>query len=495
MSKHNPLIKKVKKQFLSINDLIENYFNSIKYFKRNYKKILLNKDNRVFLGFSIAVILTLTYLLIPTFYNKDLIQSQIKSQILKNYNINIKFNEKINYGLIPKPHFSAKNLSILSGEKEIGVTKNLKIFIGLGQFFSSKKINMKNLLFYKTDFNIYFGDVNFFKKLLQTAPNENKILFKKSNVFFRDSNDEVLFINKIYNNEFYYDSNNLQNVVIAKNEVFNIPFKLIVKNDKFNQKILSEFVSKKIRLRIDHEINYDKKIKNGLFDILFVNKGTTINYKLKKDSINFYSKENKNYYEGLIDFKPFHISANFSYEGLSTKNLFEGDSIFIDLINSQIFNNENLSAKINLNVKDITNINELNNLKLNISIEEGKINFSDSTIMWKNDLKATFSESYLTTEGGISLLGTILFDFDNLDNFYSSFQIKKKDRKDIKQMEIDYVYDFSTKNISFDNPRINNSQNIKLDEFLNTFNYKKDRSFNKITFKNFVSNFFEAYAG
>ena len=62
-------------------------------------------------------------------------------------------------------------------------------------------------------------------------------------------------------------------------------------------------------------------------------------------------------------------------------------------------------------------------------------------------------------------------------------------------MEIDYVYDFSTKNISFDNPRINNSQNIKLDEFLNTFNYKKDRSFNKITFKNFVSNFFEAYAG
>ena len=354
---------------------------------------------------------------------------------------------------------------------------------------------MKNLLFYKTDFNIYFEDINFFKKLLQTAPNENKILFKKSNIFFRDKNDEVLFINKIYNNEFYYDSNNLQNVVIAKNEVFNVPFKLIVKNDKFNQKILSEFVSKKIRLRIDHEINYDKKIKDGLFDILFVNKGTTIDYKLKKDSINFYSKENKNYYEGSIDFKPFHISANFNYEGLSTKNLFEEDSIFVDLINSQVFNNENLSAKLNLNIKDITNINELNDLRLNISIEEGKINFSDSTIMWKNDLKATFSESYLTIDDGISLLGTILFDFDNLDNFYSSFQIKKKDRKDIKQMEIDYVYDFSTKNISFDNPRINNSQNIKLDEFLNTFNYKKDRSFNKITFKNFISNFFEAYAG
>ena len=495
MSKHNPLIKKVKKQFLSINDLIENYFNKIKYLRSNYKKILLNKDNRVFLGFSIVVILTLTYLLIPTFYNKDLIQSQIKSKILKNYNINIKFNKKINYGLLPRPHYSAKNLSILRGDKEIGITKNLKIFIGMGQFFSVKEINMKNLLFHKTDFNIYLEDISFFQKLLQTAPNENKILFKKSNIFFRDNNDEVLFINKIYNNEFSYDSNNLQNVLIAKNEVFNVPFKLIVKNDKFNKKVLSEFVSKKVRLRIDHEINYDKKIKYGLFDILFVNKGTSISYKLNKESIDFSSKDNKNFYKGSIDFKPFHISANFNYEGLSTKNLFEEESIFIDLINAQIFNNENLSAQLNLNVKNITNINELNDLRLNISIEEGKINFSNSTIMWKNDLKVTFSESYLTVEDGISLLGTVLLEFDNLDNFYSSFQIKKKNRKKIKQIEIDYVYDFSTKNISFDNSRINNSQNIKLDEFLNTFNFKKDRSFNKITFKNFVSNFFEAYSG
>ena len=43
MSKHNLLIKKIKKQILSINDLIESYFNKLKYFKSNFKKILLNK--------------------------------------------------------------------------------------------------------------------------------------------------------------------------------------------------------------------------------------------------------------------------------------------------------------------------------------------------------------------------------------------------------------------------------------------------------------------
>ena len=43
MNKHNLLIKKVKKQILSINDLIESSFNKLKYFISNYKK-MENKD-------------------------------------------------------------------------------------------------------------------------------------------------------------------------------------------------------------------------------------------------------------------------------------------------------------------------------------------------------------------------------------------------------------------------------------------------------------------
>ena len=61
--------------------------------------------------------------------------------------------------------------------------------------------------------------------------------------------------------------------------------------------------------------------------------------------------------------------------GLSTKNLFNDDSIFVDIIKTEIFNNKNLNAKINLNLKDITDINELNNLFLKIDIEEGEIIF------------------------------------------------------------------------------------------------------------------------
>ena len=96
MSKHNLLNKKIKKQILSINDLIESSFNRLRYFKLNYKKILNSKENRLVLIIGIVVILTLSYLLIPTFYNKNIIQSQIKNQILKKYGVSVKFNEKIN---------------------------------------------------------------------------------------------------------------------------------------------------------------------------------------------------------------------------------------------------------------------------------------------------------------------------------------------------------------------------------------------------------------
>ena len=85
MSKHNLLIKKIKKQILSINDLIESNFNKLKYFKSNYKKILLSRENRLVLIIGIVVILTLSFLLIPTFYDKSVIQSQIKNQILKKF--------------------------------------------------------------------------------------------------------------------------------------------------------------------------------------------------------------------------------------------------------------------------------------------------------------------------------------------------------------------------------------------------------------------------
>ena len=495
MPKHNQFIKKLKSQFVSTNNTIESYFNNLKFFIKDLKKRKLSQNNKAFLTSTFIIILIVSYYLIPTVYNKELIQLKIKNQIFKKYNIDIKFNNKIKYGLLPKPHFLTKDLSILHNDKEIGIVKNFKINIKGNNFFLTRGIEFKNLVFNKCDFNIYQEDLIFFEELLKTEPSENKIIIKDSNIFFKDNNDDILFINKIKKSEFYYDSYNLVNVLRSKNEIFNIPYKLMIKNDKFNKLVSTEFNSQKIRLNIENDISYDSKIQQGLMKILFVNQTTTLEYELKENLLNFSTEGKKNQYDGLIEFKPFYLKANFNYDALSTKDWFSDNSILYNLIKSELLNNENLNINLNLKIKDIININELNNLSFNLGIESGEINLSESNIMWKDDLMINLTESLLNIDQNeIYLIGKIVIRIEDINDFYKSFQIKKSYRKKIEEIEFDFNYNFTKQKISLNNFEIDDKPNLDIENFVEKFN-SEEKFFNKITFKNFVNDFFRIYFG
>ena len=166
------------------------------------------------------------------------------------------------------------------------------------------------------------------------------------------------------------------------------------------------------------------------------------------------------------------------------------------MIKSEIFNNQNLNANLKFNLKDITNIAELNDLFLNLNVKEGIINLSDSSLMWKEDVKILLDESFLNYDGTqINLDGKITLEFKNLNNFYKSFQIKKNIRKKIKKVELYFVYDFNQNNMSFSNARIDGKPNLNIEKFFDNFNDNEVRTFNRVRFKNFVSNFFKIYSG
>mgnify|MGYP001321175060 FL=1 len=496
MIKHSSLIKKIKKQILSINTLIENSFNKLKYFKKNYKKIIFNKDNRVFLISATLILITLTYLLIPTSYNKTLIETELKNHILKKYDIRIKFNNDVRYGLLPKPHFTSKNLSIFNDKEEVGIVEDFKAYVQIRKFFQRDKIFIEDLIFKKGDFYFKKKDFLFLKKLLETEPNEKMIIIKDSNIFFKDKNDEVIFINKIFNSKVYYDLKNLKNILKSKNEIFNISYNLEIKNDKFEKNFLTKFNSHKIRLNLENNFNYDKENRSGILDILFINKNTSLKYELKKNKIIFVSNDLNDTYDGLVEIKPFYFDANFNYDGLSLKDFFNQDSLIVNLIRSEIFNNKNLNGNIKIKLNDITNINELNNLFLNIEVTEGKINFSRSNVKWKEDLIINLSESYLNyDESQINLEGKINFEFKDIDNFYRSFQIEKIDRKKINKIEMYFLYDFNRNKVTLSNPKIDGNLNLNIEEYVENFNSLENDIFNRIKFKNFVKNFFATYAG
>ncbi len=495
MNKLNLIPKKLKQRLLSINDSIENTFNKIKYLKSNLKKTNIIQNNRVFFGIAGVVILTLSYFLIPTIHNKDIIQSKIKNHVLKKYNFDVRFNEKIRYGLLPKPHFTSKDLTIIKNEKEIGIVKDFYTFINLGNFFSINNLELKDISIIDADFSITIEDLVFFQEFLKTEPNENKIIFKNSNIFFKTLNGDLLFINKVKNNKFYYDPNNLENVSVSKNLIFNTPYKLTIKNNKYKKELSSNFNSSKIRLNIENKVNYSEDLKDGIIELSFINKKKSLNYEISDNSIKFLSEDKKDL-GGYIDFKPFYLDIDLFYDGISTKNLFRDDSLLVDLIKSGILNNQNLNVNINLDIKDITNIDELNNLDLSINLEQGNITLSKSKILWKDDLEIILNDALINHDDNeIFLLGKLLFSAKNIDNFYKSFQVKRKDRKNIKQMDLDFVYNFNKNTFSFDNVRIDNKSNKKLDDFIEKYNSNEKKFFNKITFKNFVNEFFGNYDG
>ncbi len=287
----------------------------------------------------------------------------------------------------------------------------------------------------------------------------------------------------------------MKNVLVSKSKVFNVPYKLIIGNDKLNEILEFEFVSKKLVLKIENETDYKKKNDTGNLKISFKNKNNTFKYQINQNTLDITSKDNNRIFKGLIEFKPFYLVSNFKYQTFRIKDLLE-NPFFMEILRSQILNNKNLNAKIDFDVKDVYDFDRFSDLSLKLKIEEGNYNFSNSNIIWKENVNVRFSDSFLNfNKEKINLNGRTSFDVKNQDEFYKFFQIKKDLRKDIKKIELDFNYDFNDEKITFDNLRIDDRSNKKIDEIVSNFNSKSKKFFNKVTFKNFVNDILLAYFG
>ena len=148
MLKKKSLISKFNKLLISRIELIESFFNRLKNILKLKKKKKINLksiNNRITIGVGSLTILILSYFLIPTLYDNDLIKTNLKNQIIEKYNLEVKFEKNLGYGLFPKPHFFVKNTTIIFNEKNIAKAEVTKIYISIKNFFSSKDIKIKDL--------------------------------------------------------------------------------------------------------------------------------------------------------------------------------------------------------------------------------------------------------------------------------------------------------------------------------------------------------------
>ncbi len=490
------IIKKFNKILISTNELIESFFNRINKYTKNKKKnksYLKNIDKKITIGISSIVIIIFSYFLIPTFYNKDEINSLIKNQILEKYNLKVKFNQNLKYGLFPKPHFFSDDLTINYLEEELAISKNTKIHISINNFFSPDKIKIKNIFFKKNEFSLNSNTMSFFIDVLNSNKSENKLFFKKSNFFYKNKIDDVVFLSKINQLNFEYDQENLVHKAFLKFQIFNLPFTLVITNNLNDKKTIMELKSKKIRLNIKNYFNYLNDI-DGSLNVRVINKEKIFNYEVNDNNLKFLSKDLN--FDGNLEFKPFYFTSNLNFNNLNLKNLFVDESIIINLINSKIFNNPNLNANLNINFNDVSNRNNLKNFIVKIFLKEGDLFIKNSSVTWNNSVLINFDDVQLITDKNIiKMIGTFNFKFKDLDNFYSYYQVKRNYRSKMDSISLDFVHDLSQQKITLDNLKIDNKSHKKINNFLNKFNSQNKNMFNKVTFRNFIKEFFSYYEG
>ena len=490
-NKHAP----IKKKLNYLDNRIESFFEKIRNLKKynQSKKKFYYLNNKIAISIASTMLLILSYFLIPVFYKEDIVKASLIKQTFNKYDFQIEFNEKIKYGLFPKPFFYTKNLNIKYNNKILANSDYVKFYISFNNLFS-ENILTKNLVFQNTEFNVNSNNINFFLKVLNSSDRENKFIFKKSRFFYNDENKDLLFLSKIDDLSFFYDDVNDSQKVNSNFEVFNIPFKLNVSKNITNKNKSIKLSSKKLRLDIDTSVVHDGTKITGIFDIETINKKNLFKYIISDNSLNFLSLD-KNF-RGDVNFKPFYFSTDLNFKYINQRKIFQSKSLLIDLLDSELLNNPNLNASINININQIDKFELLKNFVSRVHLGEGKILMKDFKTTWNNSVLINSSEiEFLNDIEGKKLVGEIIFNFADIEKFFRYFQIKRNYRDVFDTIILDFVYDFTLDKFSLNNLKIDNNSSKKIDNFINQFNKSDANSLNKVTIRNFIKKFFQIYAG
>ena len=496
MRKHNNFVKFFKKINLSINNLLEKYLNKLNF--NNLSNIA--RSNKVFLTSVALIILFLSYLSLPHTYNKDEIRKELKSQLLNRFNINFIFPKNFNYKFYPRPHFIIEESSIIVDQIAISDVKKLKIYLTLDNFFSSKNIIVKDVILENSNFNFDKKNYNFFLQILDNNFLESTFKIKDSNIFYRDTDKEVLFINKILNMKYYYDSKQLKNIVYSENEIFNIPYSFNSYIDKVKKKIFTKINLNLLKLQIENEIEYKDNSKDGLMRFIYDKNKSEASYKLNKNLFvfNYFEKliNPKFNYEGKINFDPFYANLKGDTDKINLSYLFKFNSLTTQLLKTEILNNKNLNIGLIINSKKIAKYQSFINFLLNFKIEEGLIDIDNSKFSWGKhaDFKILNSLLYLNNNNLI-LDGKLIVDVKNEQEIFKFLQMSKNLRPKLKNLELNFYYNFDQQTLDFKNIRVNDKISENLNNALEKIILKKDKLQNKIYFKNLMKKAIADYVG
>ena len=496
MNKKNYFVKSLNKIYLSINNLLKKNLNKLNF--NNFSKIA--RSNNFFFIFVALIILFVSYLSIPNIYTKAKIHTELKKQLLEKFNLNFKFSQNLNYKFLPRPHFTNEDTIILNDQNEISKIKNLKIYVSLKNLFSLKNIKVNNVILEDANINLNNQNYDFFLELLKADFKNNSFEIRDSNVFFKTEDDEVLFINKIINMKYFYDFKNLNNIVVSKNEIFNIPYQLELFVDRTKKKIFSELSLNLLKLKIENELDYSRNIKNGSTHLTIKQNKSKASYIINKNSLifNLFDKVNSpNFlYKVNINFNPFYSKLQGSTKEIDLSTLFNSNALLAELLKSEILNNINLNFNLDINANKFKKYQGFDDIFLNSKIKEGLIDIDNTKFNWKDYAKFKILDSLIHVKNSELVLdGKLEIIIKDSQEIYKTLLTPKNYRTEIEKIELNFNYNFDQKILKLNDIRVDNVINKNVGNILKNLIVRSDKLQNKIYFKNMVNKAIKSYAG
>ena len=211
----NSLIKKNLNKFnFFINNLLKKYLSKLSFLFEKDELLKYLGVKRILVFFIALFFLIFSYFSVPYVYNSEKLITNIKSQLLKNLNLDFNLSENYSYSIFPKPNFTFKESSFLNKVENLG---EIRVYISSKNLIFQNKIKIKDIIFNKMNFNLNKENYNFFKELLTNDFSKFTLIIKNSNIFYKNNKNDVLFINKINQLKYFYDFKNLENIILVNN--------------------------------------------------------------------------------------------------------------------------------------------------------------------------------------------------------------------------------------------------------------------------------------
>lgn len=455
------------------------------------KKIKFS-SKKIYLSFTIFFFIFFIYLSVPALYTFNKLKPEIENKLFNDFGLKIDL-KKGKYVFFPTPRFKFNDSKIFNERNRLISNKNLiTIPINIFNLIGIKNLKYNLVEISKATINFEVADLKKLDKFFLNISENKKINILKSKLFIYDDENTQITLIELKKMKIYLKNNNPK--VIANTEIFKTAVNFSYEKNNYFQLSIPELV-----LTSKTTFN-NKKINNFSKTIIRIPKNLfTINHQYKNNKFIIDNSKldldfSNGNFEGLVDLNPFFFNLNFMFNNLNFLKLVENKFKIIEdfkinkKINGKIkVNINNLSSKLKNNISSILNI-ELKNGNLNIDnfdfiIEDvGKLRTKGTLYSIENKKKLSFYTN---------------ISIDNYKEFYSSFLINKKNRKNNLNLDIKGSYDFNNNRINLETVSNNKKEfslkkvslyNDKINEFI--YNKPLFKMINRIQLRIFINSLF-----